>query len=73
MRFPHVQGRNEVRWRPGQEASLAFPCLNLSFFRNKYTVLKKARVTLLRFFSEVIRHLANGAPLSKALFYTVGK
>ena len=41
-----MQGRNEVRWRPRQEASLAPPCSNLRSFRTKYTVLKKVPVTL---------------------------
>jgi len=35
------QGRNEVRWRPGHEASLAPPCSNLRSFGSKCTVLKK--------------------------------
>jgi len=43
------QGRNEVRWRPGKEASLAPPCSNLSF-RSKCIVLKKVPVTLLGLF-----------------------
>jgi len=34
------QGRNEVRWRPGQEVSLAHPCSKLSSFGNKCTVLQ---------------------------------
>ena len=29
------QGRNEVRWRPGQETSLAPPCSNLRSFGSK--------------------------------------
>jgi len=33
-----MQGRNEVRWRPGQEASLALPCSNLRSFGSKCTV-----------------------------------
>jgi len=41
------QERNEVRWRPGQEASLAPPCSNLGSFGTKCTVLKKVLVTLL--------------------------
>jgi len=45
-----AQGRNEVRWRPGQEATLASPCLNLRFFGSKRTVLKKVLVTLLGLF-----------------------
>jgi len=36
-----TQGRSEVRWRPGQEASLAFPCSNLRSFGSTFTVLKK--------------------------------
>ena len=40
------QGRNEVRWRPGQEAGLASQCSNLPF-ASKCTVLKKVLVTLL--------------------------
>jgi len=40
-------GRNEVRWRPGQEASLAPPCLSLSSFGSKFTVLKKVLATFL--------------------------
>jgi len=35
------QGRNEVRWRPGQEASLEPPFSNLRSFGSKCTVLKK--------------------------------
>jgi len=34
-------GRTEVRWRPGQETSLAPPCSNLRSFGNKCTALKK--------------------------------
>ena len=36
-----MQGRNEVTWRLGQEASLAPPCSNLRSFGSKCTVLKK--------------------------------
>jgi len=46
----YIQGDNEVRWRPGQEASLALPCSNLSSFGSKFTVLKKVLVTLLGHF-----------------------
>ena len=35
------RGRNEVRWPPGQEASLASPCSNLTSFGSKRTVMKK--------------------------------
>jgi len=41
------QGRNQVRWRPGQEAILAPPCSNLKSFRSKCTVLMKVLVTML--------------------------
>jgi len=55
------QGRNEVRWHPGQKTSLASPWSNrrphgrslappwsnLSSFESKFTVLKKVLVTLL--------------------------
>jgi len=40
------QGRAEVRWSPGQEASLAHLCSNLRSFRSKSTVLKKVLVIL---------------------------
>ena len=34
-----LQGRNEVRWRPGQEASLAPPCSILwSFWKQMYCI-----------------------------------
>jgi len=35
------QGHNEVRWRPGQEASLTPPCSNLRSFWSKCTAWKK--------------------------------
>jgi len=44
--FRYDQGRNEVRWRPGQEPSLAPPCSNLRSFGSKYTLLKKVLATL---------------------------
>ena len=40
--FSWTQRRNEVRRRPGQEASLAPPRLKLRSFESKCTVLKKA-------------------------------
>ena len=45
-----AQGRNEVRWRPGQEASLAPPCSNLSSFESKFIALKKVLVTFVGLF-----------------------
>jgi len=47
---------NEVRWRPGQETSLAPPCSNLRSFESKSTVLKKVLVTLLGLFSAPCSH-----------------
>jgi len=35
------QGRNDVRWRLGQEASFPPPCSNLRSFASKCTVLKR--------------------------------
>ena len=43
----YTQGRNEVRCRPRQEASLALQYLNLSSFESKFSVLKKVLVTFL--------------------------
>ena len=40
------QGCNEVRLRPGQQASLAPPCSNVMSFGRKFTVLKKVIVKL---------------------------
>jgi len=31
-------GRNQVRWRPGQEACLVLPCSNLRYFGSKCTI-----------------------------------
>ena len=52
-----TQGRNEVRWQPGQESSLAPPCSNLRSFGSKFAVLKKVIATLLGLF---------GAPCSQS-------
>jgi len=74
------QGRNVVRWRPGQEASLAPSCSNLNSFGSKCTVLKKVLVTLLGLFSVPRSHSAptavmqrpgNCAPLVTPLFRNV--
>jgi len=46
----YLQGRNEIRWRLGQESSLAPPCSKLRSFGSKCTVLKKVLVTLLGLF-----------------------
>jgi len=46
----HEQGRNEVRWRPGQESSFAPPCSNLRSFGSNFTGLKKVLATLLGLF-----------------------
>jgi len=60
-----VQGRKEVGWRPGQEASLAPRCSNLSSVGSKFSVLKKVLVTLLGLFGAliVIRRPRNCEPL----------
>jgi len=55
-----MQGRNEVTWRPGQEASLALPGLNLKSFRSKCIVLKKILVTLLGLFGTPLCDLTPG-------------
>jgi len=45
-----MQGRASVRWRLGQETSLASTCSNLRSSGSKCTVLKKALATLLGLF-----------------------
>jgi len=48
--WPSLPGRNEVRWRPRQEASRAPQCSNLRSFGSKYIALKKVVVTILGLF-----------------------
>ena len=55
-----MQRRNEFRWRPGQEASLAIPCSDLRSFGSKCTALKKVLATLLGLFGGP-SHSAPGA------------
>ena len=55
------QGRNEVRWRPRQETSLAAPCSKLRSFRNT-VILTKVFVALLRLFSVNWRPQSDSAP-----------
>jgi len=64
--WDHQQGRNNVRRRPGQEASLVPLCSNLRSFGNKWTILKKVLVTLLGHFGIpiVIQHPGNCASLA---------
>ena len=50
--WPPLQGRNEVRWNSGQEASLAPHCSNLSSFGSKCTVLKKVPMTMFGLFGD---------------------
>jgi len=50
------QGRIEVRWSPGQEASLSPPCSNLRSFGSKCTVLKNMFVPLLGLFGHPRSH-----------------
>jgi len=44
------QWRNEVRWRPGQEASLAPPLFEPEVFRKKMYFIKKVLASLLGVF-----------------------
>jgi len=52
------QRRNKVRWRPGQEASLALSCSNLRSFGSKFTTLKNVHVAFLGLFGATGSHLA---------------
>ena len=70
--LPVQQRRNEVRWRQGQEASLAPPwCSNLRTFGSKCTALKKALVILLGFSAPpaaaMIRRPGNCVPFPPSL------
>jgi len=73
--IPLCQGRNEVRWRPDQEASLAPPCSDLRSLGSKWTLLKKELVTLLVFFGAPRSHsappLVNWRPRNCAPFPTL--
>jgi len=63
-----VQGRNDVRWRLGQETSLAPPCSNLRSFGSKCTVLKKCLWQCCDFWPPaVIRRPGNCTPLLPSL------
>ena len=53
-----IQGRNEIRCRPVQEAILAPPCSNVRSFGSKGYVLKKVFVTLLGLFGTPPSHSA---------------
>ena len=70
-----TQGRNEVKWRPGQEASLTPPYSNLRSFGNKCTVLTKVLVALLGLFGHpaMIRRPGNCAPLVTPLLLHAGE
>jgi len=46
----YIEWRDDVRWFPGQEASLVPPFSNLRSFGNKCTILTKVLVILLRLF-----------------------
>jgi len=72
--YCYYQGRNEVRWRPGQEASLAPPCSKLRSFGSKCTVLMKVLVTLLGLFGDPLltRRPGNCAPLACPPRYASG-
>jgi len=71
-----VQGRNEVRWRPGQETSLAPPCSNLRPFGSKCTVLKTVLMTLWLFVPPQwfgTRGIVPPCPLSLRLWWCATK
>jgi len=61
LEFYLSQGSNKVRWRPGQEASLAPPCSNLRSFGSKFTALKNVHVAILGLFGATRSHL--GPPI----------
>ena len=60
-----AQRPNEVRWRPGQEASLAPPCSNLRLFGSICKVLKTVLVILLGLFGALRSHLASPAVIRR--------
>jgi len=71
-----MEGRNEFRWRSGQEASLAPPCPNLRSFGPKYTLLKKVLAKLLGLFGAPGSDSAPGescplAPVVTPLHFTL--
>jgi len=53
-----IQGRNEVKWQPGHETSLASPLSDQRSVRSKFTVLKNVHMTLLRLSGASRSHLA---------------
>ena len=67
------QARNEVRWRPGQEAGSVPPCSNLRYSGCKCSVLQKVLVTLLGLFGVPIVNWRPGncAPLVTPLTVTL--
>jgi len=60
-----IQGRNEVKWRSGQETSLAPPLSNLRSFGSKLSVLKNVLVTLLRLSGASRSHLSPHAVIQR--------
>jgi len=71
------QGRTEVKWRPGQETSLAPSCSKLKSIGRKCTVLKKILATLLGLFGArgilppLSPHYAPGFPAAFLCFVTL--
>jgi len=58
------QGRNEVRWRPGQEASLALPCSNEPevFRKQMYSIQENTKIIYnyqIMIFSRSLANLLN--------------
>jgi len=61
----YEQVRNEVKWCPGQEASLAPSGSNLTSFGSKYTVLNKVFAFLLGLFGTLRSHSAPPAVIRR--------
>jgi len=58
LAMSYSQGRNEVRWRPAKEASLASPRSNLRSFGSICSVLTTVLVILLGLFGALRSHSA---------------
>ena len=56
------QGRNGVRWRPGQEASLAPPCSNLELFRKQMYCIEGSTCDIIWDFSATLLGLFGAPP-----------
>jgi len=70
------QGRNDVRWRPGQEANLAPPFSNLKSFRKEMYCIEESTCDIIGTFQRpsqwfgspiAIRRPENCAPIAPLL------